>query len=74
MKKNEDLKNVIIKSISIEKKDENSFKSKIKERYQNSIQEINENSNIQLITKNKNEKEILDIIDDLIKITKNKII
>ena len=63
--KNEKLKNVIIKSI-IENKDENSFKSKIENDHVNVIQEINENSNIQLITKGKNDQEILELLHDLI--------
>ena len=31
------------------------------------IKEINENSNIQIITNNKNEQEILDLLEELIK-------
>ena len=61
----EDLKNIIIKYIS-EGKDKFEISSQIKERYQNSINVINKNSNMQLITKNKSEKDITDMLDDLI--------
>ena len=39
---------------------------KLKTDYENLIKEINENSNIQLIIKNKNDYEILDLFDELI--------
>ena len=39
---------------------------KIKNGHENLIKEINENSNIQLIIKNKNDYEILDLFDELI--------
>ena len=61
----EDLKNIIIKYIS-EGKDKFEISTQIKERYQNSINVINKNSNMQLITKNKSEKDITDMLDDLI--------
>ena len=61
----ENLKNIIIKYIS-EGKDKFEISAKIKERYQNSINVINKNSNMQLITNNKSEKDITDMLDDLI--------
>jgi len=61
----EDLKNIIIKYIS-EGKDKFEISTQIKERYQNSINVINKNSNMQLITSNKSEKDITDMLDDLI--------
>ena len=61
----EDLKNIIIKYIS-EGKDKFEISTQIKERYQNSINVINKNSNMQLITNNKSEKDITDMLDDLI--------
>ena len=64
-KDNEDLKNIIIKHIS-EGKDKLEISAQIEERYQNSIDVINKNSNMQLITKNKSEQDIIDMLDDLI--------
>ena len=61
----EDLKNIIIRYIS-EGKDKFEISTQIKERYQNSINVINKNSNMQLITSNKSEKDITDMLDDLI--------
>ena len=61
----EDLKNIIIKNIS-EGKNTLEISSQVKERYQNSINFINKNSNMQLITNNKSEQDILDMLDDLI--------
>ena len=61
----EDLKNIIIRYIS-EGKDKFEINTQIKERYQNSINVINKNSNMQLITSNKSEKDITDMLDDLI--------
>ena len=40
-------------------------KVKINQEYDNIIKEIEENSNIQLITKNKTEQEILDLLGEL---------
>ena len=64
-KDHEDLKNIIIKLIS-EGKDKLEISAQIEERYQNSINVINKNSNMQLITKNKSEQDIIDMLDDLI--------
>ena len=36
------------------------------DKFKNFVNEIIENSNIQLITKGKNDQEIIDLIDDLI--------
>ena len=59
------MKNIIIKLIS-EGKDKLEISAQIEERYQNSINVINKNSNMQLITKNKSEQDIIDMLDDLI--------
>ena len=40
---------------------------KINTNYDKIIKEINENSNIQIITKNKNDEEVSNLLDDLIK-------
>ena len=63
--KNESLKNAIISSI-LEGIDKSSISTKINSSYKNIIEEINENSNIQIIVQNKSEQEILDLIEDLI--------
>ena len=62
--KNESLKNTIIASIS-NKLDENTMQSKISSEYSSLIKEINENSNIQLILKNKTDDNILELLDEL---------
>ena len=56
--KNESLKNLIITSL-VEGKDSESINTKIKNDYDKIIKEINENSNIQIITKKKSDQEIL---------------
>ena len=61
--KNEKLKNIILASL-IDKKNTS---SKIDNEYNNIIEEINENSNIQIITKNKTEKDVSELLDDLIR-------
>ncbi len=63
--KNEDLKNIIVTSISSGLDDEK-LKSKISLKFNEIIQEINENSIIQIIVKNKEDKNILDLLDELI--------
>ena len=40
--------------------------SKINTKYEKIIYEINENSNIQIITRNKTDQEILEVLDELI--------
>ncbi len=63
--KNESLKNEIITSLT-ENYNFESINEKIKDRYENLIKEINENSNIQIIVKSKNDQDILDLFDELI--------
>ena len=63
--KNEILKNLIINLISQGDNDPET-KVKINQEYDKIIKEIEENSNIQLITKNKTEQEILDLLGELI--------
>jgi len=63
--KNESLKNIIISSLS-DQNDTATIGSKIYDEYDKTIKEINENSNIQIITKNKTDQEILDILYELI--------
>ena len=63
--KNEDLKNIIVTSISSGFDDEK-LNSKINLKFNEIIQEINENSIIQIIVKNKEDKNILDLLDELI--------
>ncbi len=63
--KNESLKNTIIKYLS----DGNKKKElllKIKDEFKQLVDEIKENSNIQIITQNKNDQEILELVDELI--------
>ena len=62
--KNEILKNLIINLIS-QRDEDPETKVKINQEYDNIIKEIEENSNIQLITKNKTEQEILDLLGEL---------
>ena len=59
------MKNTLISSI-LEGIDKSSISTKINSSYKNIIEEINENSNIQIIVQNKSEQEILDLIEDLI--------
>ena len=63
--KNEDLKNIIVNSISSGFDDEK-LNSKINLKFNEIIQEINTNSIIQIIIKNKEDKNILDLLDELI--------
>ena len=63
--KNEDLKNIIVTSISSGFDDEK-LNSKINLKFNEIIQEINTNSIIQIIIKNKEDKNILDLLDELI--------
>ncbi len=64
-KKNEDMKNTIIKMLSAGE-DKNKLEFKNNNEFKNLIEEIKANSNIQLITQNKNEQEILELLNDLI--------
>ena len=63
--KNESLKSVVI-SLLTEGNNLEAINLKIKNEYINIIKEINENSNIQIIVKNKNDQEILGLLDELI--------
>ena len=63
--KNESLKKIIINSLS-DGKNEEVINLKINTDYNKIISEINENSNIQIITKNKNEDDILGLLEELI--------
>ena len=64
--KNEDLKNTIINAISQGNENEN-LKLKITTDYSEIRREIHENSNIQIITKNKSDHEVLELLDELVK-------
>ena len=64
--KNESLKSLIVNSIT-EGNDKVTINSKIYTEYDKIVGEINENSNIQIITKNKNDRDISDLLKDLIK-------
>ncbi len=63
--KNESLKNLIINSLANGNKKE-IIHSNIKTDYAKIIKEIDENSNIQIISKNKNEEGVLELFKDLI--------
>ena len=62
--KNEKLKNLIIK-FGTDKGNFEKLQIDINSKYQNLVTEIKENSNIQLITKDKSEEEIVEILNDL---------
>ena len=63
--KNESLKNAIVNSISQEKYI-GEIDPKIKADFSKIIEEISENSNIQIITKNKTDQNIADFLNELI--------
>jgi DNA primase len=63
--KNESLKKTIISSLS-DKNNKDNIKETINVGHAKIIEEINENSNIQMIVKNKKEQEILNLFDELI--------
>ena len=63
--KNESLKKTIISAYN-SKNDESAVRAKIEQDYKNLIKEIRENSNIQLIVKDKEEDEILNLLDEFI--------
>ena len=63
--KNENLKKLIISS-SLDGNDKETTMSKIKSSYSNLIEEIKENSSIQIITEDKSNDEILDLLNDLL--------
>ena len=64
-KKNESLKSEIINSLTEGNSKEVTI-SKIHIEYDEIIKEINENSNIQIITKNKNDHDVLNLLHELI--------
>jgi len=64
--KNESLKKEITNNI-IEGNDKDAINKKINNNYERIIEEINENSNIQIIIKNKNDDEISNLLDELLK-------
>jgi len=64
--KNESLKKEISTNI-IEGNDKEDINKKINNNYDKIIKEINENSNIQIIVKNKNDDEVSNLLDELIK-------
>ena len=63
--KNESLKNLVITSLN-DGDNQKDINSKINTSYENIIKEINENSNIQIIIKNKNEQDISSLLEELI--------
>jgi DNA primase len=63
--KNESLKNAIINFLT-ESNDLKDFNLKIDKEYEKILEEIKENSNIQIITKNKNDQDILHLLEELI--------
>ena len=62
--KNNSLKNTIISSLA-EGKNEDAMQEKIDLDYKKLVEEIKENSNIQMIAKEKSEQDILDLLDEL---------
>ncbi len=62
---NENLKKYIIEAL-LSKEDENSIKLKVQEIYAILIEEIQQNSSIQIILREKNEEEITEFLDDLL--------
>ncbi|MDA8763908.1 DNA primase [Candidatus Pelagibacter bacterium] len=64
--KNESLKNTIITELSNNNSKNVNALEKIRKEYQDLSDEIEENSNIQIITKDKNDQDILDLLDELI--------
>ena len=65
-KLNEDMKNLIISSIS-DGKSSDHLKKDIEKEFAILLNEIKESTNIQMITKSKSDEEILSLLDDLIK-------
>ena len=63
--KNENLKKEIIANL-IDGNDKEEINKRIKANYNKIIREINENSNIQIIIKNKNQEEVTDLLDELL--------
>ena len=63
--KNESLKKEITTYL-VEGNDKKTLNEKINTNYDKIVREINENSNIQIIVKNKTDQDILDLFDELI--------
>ena len=63
--KNESLKNTII-AAHIEGDNKENIQNRINAEYKDLSEQIKENSNIQMITKDKTDQDILDLIDELI--------
>ncbi len=63
--KNQSLKSLVITSLT-EGNDRDTINSKINISYEKIIKEINENSSIQIITRNKTEEGILELLEELI--------
>ena len=63
--KNESLKNTIIAALT-EENNKDDMQIKINTEYKKLIEEIKENSNIQMITKDKTHQDILDLLNELI--------
>ena len=63
--KNESLKKEITTYL-IEGNDKETIKKRLDLKYKKIIKEINENSNIQIIIKNKNETEVANLLDELL--------
>ena len=61
----EDLRNFIASTILTEE-DNDKAKVKILNKYSSFLKDIEENSNIKLVTKDKNDQEILELLNDLI--------
>ena len=64
--KNEGLKNKIITSLN-ERVKIDDFKRNLEKEYKQILKEIEENSNIHVIVKNKTDQDILDLLEELIK-------
>ena len=63
--KNESLKNTIIAALA-EGNSKNDMWNKINTEYKDLSEQIKENSSIQIITKDKTDQDILDLLDELI--------
>ena len=63
--KNESLKNEVLTLIS-DQTDKKIIQQKIHTEYKKLIEEIKENSNIQIITQDKTDEDILNMLDELI--------
>ena len=63
--KNESLKKLLISLLS-EGSNKEVINSKISEKYKKLIEEIKENSSIQIIAKAKNDKDILELLNELL--------